>query len=112
MARTTPSTSNPSTPTTPSADYADNFLVLARIVGPELMQRYPDLESYDICQEPPAAEQDDPYPPPATQIDLDRAQVESLDWDTATVADLFALQDVGATVRVTPEIQAELDSRE
>ncbi len=92
-------------------DYADNLLVLARLVGPALMDRYPGLVSYDICQEPPAAEQEDPYPPPATQIDLSREQVDAVDWETATVADLFALRDRGGVVNVSDEIQRELDRR-
>lgn len=94
-----------------AADYADNLLVLARLVGPALMDRYPDLASYDICQEPPAGEAEDRYPPPATQIDLTREHVEAVDWDNATVDDLLELRDVGGVINLSAEIQEELDSR-
>lgn len=85
-------------------DYAANLLVLARLMGPELMDRYPDLASYDVCQEPPAGEVEDRYPPPATQIDLSRDLVESVDWENATHDDLFALRGEGGVVRVSPAI--------
>lgn len=92
-------------------DYADNLIVLARMVGPELMERYPDLVSYDICQEPPAGEIEDRYPPPATQIVLGRDLVEAVDWETATVDDLLALRERGGTVVLSADVQAELDRR-
>lgn len=80
------------------ADFVDHVVPLAVLVGPELMARYPALASYDICQEPTAAEDDGDAPRPVTQVHFDRALVERVDWETLDLAGLVALRDEGGTV--------------
>ena len=69
-------------------EYFDGILDVA-LVFSDVYDRWPDLESYDVCQEPtdPDGTQG-PEPLPVTQIELSRAQSDAIDWDTATVEDL------------------------
>jgi hypothetical protein len=59
------------------------------VVFADVFERWPALETYDVCQEPPDPNGDqDPEPPPVTQIELTREQAEAIDWDTVSVVDL------------------------
>ncbi len=59
------------------------------VVFADVFERWPDLESYDVCQEPNAdgvADTDEPLP--VTQIELTKAENAAIDWDSVTVVDL------------------------
>ena len=73
--------------------YAEGILTTARLLGPEILRRWDALESFDVCQEQPGTTTVDGEPDlaPHTQLDMTRAQVEALDWDTLTLAELLAV---------------------
>ena len=73
--------------------YAEGILATARLLGPEILRRWDALESFDVCQEQPGTTTVDGEPDlaPYTQLDMTRAQVEALDWDTLTLAELLAV---------------------
>jgi len=69
--------------------YYDGILGVARVFS-DIYDRWPLLETYDVCQEPPDPDgTQDPEPLPVTQIELDRAQSDAIDWDSVTVEDLI-----------------------
>jgi len=74
-------------------EYAEGILTTARLLGPEILRRWDALESFDVCQEQPGTTTVDGEPDlaPYTQLDMTRAQVEALDWDTLTLAELLAV---------------------
>ena len=86
-------------------EYYDGILDVA-LVFSDIYDRWPGLETYDVCQEPPDPEGDQAEEPlPVTQIELDRAQSDAIGWETATVEDLVrgAHEDPPAlTLRVSP----------
>lgn len=88
-------------------EYVYGLVDLTRVVAPELFERYPELESFDICQEPTADDDDRPEPPATTQVELTRAQVEATDWEQFDLATLFALRDAGATVVVATSLRRQ-----
>lgn len=109
-------------PTTAEADngpevYLDRMLTSFLAIRPLLFDTYPDLDSFDLCQEVvPAADQATPdpstggdYEEPVTLLLLTREGYDSVDdWGSATLADLldaasearggysFAVTDVAA----------------
>jgi hypothetical protein len=68
--------------------YVDGILAVTKVFAPDVFARWPGLESFDVCQEPPTEVDARPEPIPATQIELSRAQSAAIDWDTVTIADL------------------------
>ena len=90
-------------------EYFDGILDVA-LVFSDIYDRWPGLETYDVCQEPtdPDGTQG-PEPLPVTQIELTRAQSDAIDWDTATVEDLVRASQVdppGLTLRVSAQMAA------
>jgi hypothetical protein len=78
------------------------------LVTPQVYERWSAVETYDICQEPPADIDRGDEPVPYTQIEIDRAAAEAVDWDDATAGTVIALGLSGeARVIVTPVIQAD-----
>jgi hypothetical protein len=74
------------------AQYLDGIRSVAAIFV-DAFERWPALESFDVCQEPvpnPASPAKG-EPLPVTQIELSRAQADAIDFSTATVADLVRL---------------------
>ena len=69
-------------------EYIDGILDVA-VVFSDIYDRWPGLETYDVCQEPtdPDGTQG-PEPLPVTQIELTRAESDAIDWDSVTVEDL------------------------
>jgi hypothetical protein len=106
-------------PTTSEADndaqvYLDRMLTSFQAIIPRLFDAYPEMDSFDLCQEPvptaaePRAEPG--YEVPVTLLLLTRAGYESVDdWSTATLADLFTAADdaLDGYSSVSPEV-AEL----
>jgi hypothetical protein len=93
-------------------EYTDGILATARLLGPEVLRRWAALESFDVCQEQPGTTTVDGEPDlaPYTQLDMTREQVEALDWDTLTLAELLAVasEQAGEGIRlyVADPIQA------
>lgn len=78
----------------PAGDYSndqfiDGILEVTRLSAPTIFERWPAVESYDICQEPRA--EDDPRddPVPATQIFMTSEQSGEIDWKSVTIVDLL-----------------------
>jgi hypothetical protein len=88
-------------------EHLDALMSLTAAVAPDAFERFPGLESFDICQEieDPEGGWGDRTPHIATQVDLTREQSDALDWDTATLADLLV------TIRELPEGAVRVDDR-
>jgi hypothetical protein len=96
-------------PTEPrtAQQYVDGIRDVA-VVFADVFERWPGLESYDVCQEP---EQDDADPSteplPVTQIELTKAEAAAIDWSTVTVAELVRssrAEPPGIALRVSAEL--------
>jgi hypothetical protein len=91
-----------------TADYVEGIGTVTALVTPQVFERWSAVESYDICQEPPADVDDRDAPAPYTQIEMDRAQAESVDWETATTETVMGLSQTGQVrLIVTPVISAD-----
>lgn len=66
---------------------------LADVFLPEVFDEMPELDSMDVCQEPPPGVDDAPEPKAYTQLVVTRSQAAAIDWPSMTVLDL-----VGAAV--------------
>ncbi len=68
-------------------EYVEGIRTVA-VVFSDVFERWPGLETYDVCQEPLAVDDDREEPLPVTQIELTKAENAAIDWDTVTAADL------------------------
>jgi hypothetical protein len=68
--------------------YVDGIAAAARVFLPSVFERWPGLESFDVCQEPGASAEEPKDPPAVTQIDVTRAQAAAVDWRTVGVREL------------------------
>jgi hypothetical protein len=82
-------------------EYVAGILAVTKIFATDPFRRWPELESFDVCQEPPSAVNASDEPPPVTQIELTRAQAGAIDWKTVTVGDLIALSETPAGLRLS-----------
>lgn len=73
-----------------AADYADGVVASARVFLPVVFERWPGLETFDVCQEPLPVRDDRETPPPVTQLNLTEGEASDIDWETVTLADLLA----------------------
>lgn len=72
-----------------SARYIENFTALTREFVPKVFDKWEDLESFDICQEPYNDTRESP--PPVTQIFLTRDALDRVgDWRKAELSELIA----------------------
>jgi hypothetical protein len=90
-----------------AAEHAEAFVPLAVAFLPAVFERWPGLESFDICQEP----HDWPgggTPPAVTILDLDRATAQAIAWETVDLATLVELAGLeqNLTVSASPEVAA------
>jgi hypothetical protein len=69
--------------------YISNIVPLTRVFVPEVFDRWTGLKTFDICQEPLAFVNDDPEPPPVSQVFVHRGPVSDLDWDAMDLEDLI-----------------------
>lgn len=107
-------------PTTPESEndpqvYLDRMLTSFQAIIPLLFDAYPDLDSFDLCQEavpdPTTPPTEPGYEEPVTLLLLTRAGYESVDdWSAATLDDLLAvageeLDDLGYA-EVAPAVEA------
>ncbi len=70
--------------------YVANLVPLAQVFMPEVFDRYGQIDSFDVCQEPPPGTDDRPEPPPLTQLVANRSHSKAVDWNTVTVKGLLA----------------------
>ena len=85
-----------------------NLWDIAAVVTPHVFANYSGVNSYDICQEPYSEGPREGVPPPITQIDIDRATSDGVDWANGSLADLITLlaePDHEFTMRVDPGLQ-------
>ncbi len=87
-------------------EYVDGIVELARLFLPDVFDRWPGLETFDVCQELPEDEETG-YVSTVTQIDIGRSAAADLDWDTVELADLVRASEVDETfaLRVMGDLQ-------
>jgi hypothetical protein len=91
-----------------TADYVEGIGTVTALVTPQVFERWSGVETYDICQEPPADVDDSDTPAPYTQIEIDRASAAAVDWDEATTSTVLDLGRTGdLRLVVTPAISAD-----
>lgn len=68
--------------------YVDGIVEVTALFAQDVFDRWPDLQSFDVCQEavPPAG---DDSAPARTQVTLTREAAGSVDWATADVNDVM-----------------------
>lgn len=71
------------------AKYIENYTDLAKVFLPLVFTRWKALKSFDVCQEPRPIDNDQPEPPPRTQILVSRTGAKYVRWRTATLATLI-----------------------
>ena len=71
-------------------DYVDGIGSVTAMITPLVFERWSGLESYDICQEPPTADDPSDEPFPATQVNLTRVQYDAIEWDGAGTVQVVA----------------------
>ena len=71
-----------------TVEYVDGIAEASRVFLPDVFERWPDLESFDVCQEPAPDPQEPKDPPPVTQIEVTREQAAAVDWRSVTVRDI------------------------
>jgi hypothetical protein len=101
-------------------EYVEGILVTARLLGPGAFERWPGLQSFDVCQEPTSGSGEDPNEAALTRLDMDRDRSDSLDWDALDLPGLLAIASeqagegvalyVEPTVRESPEFVAALEA--
>ena len=72
------------------AEYVQNFTELAKVFLPRVFKRWKDLESFDVCQEPRAADDPRDIPPSRTQILVSRVGAKFVRWKSTDLAELIA----------------------
>ncbi|MEL7210923.1 MAG: hypothetical protein AAGK32_22265, partial [Actinomycetota bacterium] len=70
----------------------------------QVFELWPAVESYDICQEPPADVDPRPEPAPYTQIDMARDVAESVDWDEASLETVLRLEQETDTRLIVTQV--------
>jgi hypothetical protein len=80
----------------PNADialdtFASDFLGLVQVFLPVVFERWPELHSFDVCQEPFNSEAE--TPPSLTIIDLTRETAALIDWAALDLAALIGLNE-------------------
>ncbi len=93
------------------AQYLDGIRSVSAIFA-TAFDRWPGLESFDVCQEP-VPNPSSPVkgePLPVTQIELSRAQADAIDFDTVSVVDLVRLSRQvpnGIELRVSSRVASD-----
>lgn len=90
------------------AQYIDGIRDVAVLLS-DVFERWPALESYDVCQEPlgDGAAEPGTEPLPVTQIELTKEEAAAFDWDTVTVVDLVRSsrdEPPGIALRVSTDL--------
>jgi len=69
--------------------YLAGTVTVTRVFLPYVFQRWKDLKSFDVCQEPRPAVDNSPVPVPETQVYATRAGATLVDWPTASLASMI-----------------------
>lgn len=80
--------------------YVERLWTLSALVTPDVFERWPGLDSYDICQEPHPDDDDSPEPPPVTQLNITRAEAERIDWAGGDLVELLTAARLDQDVRI------------
>jgi len=70
-------------------DYARGTVRTLRAFIPGAFERWGGLRSFDVCQEPLAATDTRPEPPPVTKVELTKAASRKVRWDDLDLARLL-----------------------
>jgi hypothetical protein len=70
-------------------DYLAGTVTVSRVFLPSVFQRWKDLKSFDVCQEPRPEVDDRAVPAPETQVYATRAGVKLVDWPTANLSTMI-----------------------
>lgn len=86
--------------------YIDGIAELARVFLTDVFERWPGLETFDICQERSSEQVEKGYVATVTQIDISREVAETIAWSNASLADLYEseLTEDGFTMAVFGEL--------
>ena len=87
-------------------EYLDGIRTVTVIFAGDIFDRWPGLVSFDVCQEPTAAEDPRTEPLPVTQIEMTRDEAAAFDYDTVTAMDL-----VRASVADPPGLALRVSTR-
>jgi hypothetical protein len=77
--------------------YLAGTVTVTRVFLPYVFQRWKDLKSFDVCQEPRPAVDDRAVPTPETQVFATRAGAKLVDWPTANLATMIETSQTEAT---------------
>lgn len=69
--------------------YVANLVPVAQAFLPEVFERFPQLDSFDVCQEPPPGVDDRAEPRTWTQVLVTRQQVSTVDYDRLDLVGLL-----------------------
>lgn len=74
-----------------TADYVDGITELTNLLTPYIFERFTEIDSYDICQEPLPGVDDREVPPPVSQVLITRDEAGEIDFpvDLATLRELY-----------------------
>jgi hypothetical protein len=75
------------------AQYVDGLVTVSRVFLPRVFRRWDGLRSFDVCQEPLAADDASAEPPPETQVFVRRRGVGAVDWQRDDLAALLTAAD-------------------
>lgn len=78
-----------------AAEYLDTLITSARVFLPVVFERWPDLASMDVCQEPPPGVDDRTAPVPYTVLEMGRDEAAQIDWSAVDLAGLAGARDAG-----------------
>lgn len=71
-------------------DFATGIETVTRVFVPAAFDRWPALESFDVCQEPLPGVDDREVPPPKTQVAVSRRDADGIDWADVGLRELLA----------------------
>lgn len=87
--------------------YVANLVPVAQAFLPEVFARFPQIESFDVCQEPPPGVDDRAEPKTWTQVLVTRQQVSAVDYDRLDLGGLIGaayLPPPRLVLAVVPEV--------
>jgi hypothetical protein len=70
-------------------DYVAGTVEVARVFLPFVFERWKDLRSFDVCQEPVPGVDDRKTPPPETQVYATRAGSRLVDWSSVDLSTMI-----------------------
>lgn len=76
--------------------YVDNIIPTTAAVVPFIFDTWPELASFDVCQEPPPGVDDSVAPEQVTVVALTREQAAGLDWPSPDLSELMSVVEGAA----------------